>query len=227
MARDKILVVGGAFNPPTISHIEIPLLAARQLGMNSILYLPVGNGYNKSTLIDIEHRKNMLQIAINNSIKKRLEENPKDNIQTYIDFLEAYHYRTLSTVESLDILEREWNADMYFFCGSDNLATLPYWDSAKELLSHHHIITISRDCESIDLIVLKNDLLKKAYKEKHIINFWLSASLTEKHSFVSSTHVRRLLNSSLPLDEDDKKYLDKVLDKDVLKYIKENNLYNE
>lgn len=225
--QNKILVVGGAFNPPTISHIEIPLLAARRFGINSILYLPVGNGYNKSTLIDIEHRKNMLQIAINNSIKKRLEENPKDNIQTYIDFLEAYHYRTLSTVESLDILEREWNADMYFFCGSDNLATLPYWDNAKELLSHHHIITISRDYESIDLIVLKNDLLKKAYKEKHIINFWLSASLTEKHSFISSTHVRRLLNSSLPLDEEDKKYLDKVLDKDVLKYIKENNLYNE
>lgn len=219
--RNKILVVGGAFNPPTVAHIEIPLLIARKMELDSILYLPVGNGYNKSTLIDIEHRKNMLQIAINNSIKERLKEDPNDNISTYIDFLEAYHYRTLSTIESLDILEREWNADLYFFCGADNLATLPYWDNADKLLEHYHVVTYSRNGWKIDEIIINNDLLLNAYKNNKILHIPIEAL---DYANVSSTLIRGLIEDEF-LDDLDKRNLERYLDKDVLKYIKENNLY--
>lgn len=219
--RNKILIVGGAFNPPTVAHIEIPLQIAKKMKLDSILYLPVGNGYNKSTLIDIEHRKNMLQIAINNSIKKRLKDNPNDNISTYIDFLEAYHYRTLSTIESLDILEREWNADLYFFCGADNLATLPYWDNADKLLEHYHIIIYSRDGWKIDEIIVNNDLLLNAYKNKRILYTPIE---TLDYANVSSTLIRDTIKDDFP-DDDNKMVLNRYLDSDVLKYIKENKLY--
>ena len=36
--RNKILIVGGAFNPPTVAHIEIPLQIAKKMKLNSILY---------------------------------------------------------------------------------------------------------------------------------------------------------------------------------------------
>lgn len=219
--RNKILIVGGAFNPPTIAHIEIPLQIAKKIKLDSILYLPVGNGYNKSTLIDIEHRKNMLQIAINNSIKKRLKENPNDNISTYIDFLEAYHYRTLSTIESLDILEREWNADLYFFCGADNLATLPYWDNADKLLEHYHIVVYSREGWKIDEIIVNNDLLLNAYKNKRIL--YVPTEMFD-YANVSSTLIRDTIKDDFP-DNDNKIVLNRYLDSDVLKYIKENKLY--
>ena len=219
--RNKILIVGGAFNPPTVAHIEIPLQIAKKMKLDSILYLPVGNGYNKSTLIDIEHRKNMLQIAINNSIKKRLKDNPNDNISTYIDFLEAYHYRTLSTIESLDILEREWNADLYFFCGADNLATLPYWDNADKLLEHYHIVVYSREGWKIDEIIVNNDLLLNAYKNKRILYTPIE---TLDYANVSSTLIRDTIKDDFP-DDDNKMVLNRYLDSDVLKYIKENKLY--
>ena len=219
--RNKILIVGGAFNPPTVAHIEIPLQIAKKMKLDSILYLPVGNGYNKSTLIDIEHRKNMLQIAINNSIKKRLKENPNDNISTYIDFLEAYHYRTLSTIESLDILEREWNADLYFFCGADNLVTLPYWDNADKLLEHYHIVVYSRDGWKIDEIIVNNDLLLNAHKNKRILYIPIE---TFDYANVSSTLIRDTIKDDFP-DDDNKMVLNRYLDSDVLKYIKENKLY--
>lgn len=219
--RNKILIVGGAFNPPTVAHIEIPLQIAKKMKLDSILYLPVGNEYNKSTLIDIEHRKNMLQIAINNSIKKRLKENPNDNISTYIDFLEAYHYRILSTIESLDILEREWNADLYFFCGADNLATLPYWDNADKLLEHYHIVVYSREGWKIEEIIVNNDLLLNAYKNKRILCIPIE---TLDYANVSSTLIRDTIKDEFP-DDDNKTILNRYLDDDVLKYIKDNNLY--
>lgn len=219
--RNKILVVGGAFNPPTAAHIEIPLIIAQKLKMDSILYLPVGNNYNKSTLIDIEHRKNMLQIAINNSIKKRLQINQNDNISTYIDFLEAYHYRTLSTIESLDILEKEWNADLYFFCGADNLITLPYWDHADKLLDHYHIVTYTRADWKLKEIISNNDLLLTAFKNNRILTV-ANEDITLRN--VSSTIVRDLLKNP-DLNEIDKNLLNQVVDSEVLKYITENNLY--
>ena len=118
-------------------------------------------------------------------------------------------------------IEREWNADLYFFCGADNLATLPYWDNADKLLEHYHIVVYSREGWKIEEIIVNNDLLLNAYKNKRILCIPIEIL---DYANVSSTLIRDTIKDNFP-DDDNKTILNRYLDDDVLKYIKNNNLY--
>ena len=48
----KIGFFGGSFNPPTYAHLEVAKTALRQLNLDKVFFVPVGNLYNKPDLID-------------------------------------------------------------------------------------------------------------------------------------------------------------------------------
>lgn len=72
MKNKKLILFGGAFNPPSTAHLNL----AKQLLENikdaeKLLFLPVGYEYNKKDLISSYHRVSMLKLACEN--KKNMD----------------------------------------------------------------------------------------------------------------------------------------------------------
>ena len=68
----KIGIFGGAFNPPHKMHKEIAINLLEKGYVDKIIYVPTGNNYNKSGLLDGKQRIEMLEIMFERSGKKRI-----------------------------------------------------------------------------------------------------------------------------------------------------------
>ena len=56
---------GGSFNPVTKAHVDLALEIVKMFNMDKVIFVPVGDNYNKTGLIYEKHRYNMLKIATN------------------------------------------------------------------------------------------------------------------------------------------------------------------
>lgn len=196
---DKIVVFGGSFNPPTTAHLNLGLKAVEFIGAKTLCFLPVGDRYNKESLINSKHRVKMLSI---------LKEKYKD---IDVDLTEVNSFRNLSTIESLNILQEKYKeCKLYFLIGADNLMHLDKWEHPEELLGNYNILAMRRNGFDVDDIVKGNPLLSK-YKTSII------AMDLEGDIFISSTMVRELVESKQDISE--------YIDKDILSYIQDNKLY--
>lgn len=130
-----LLVYGGSFNPPTIAHYEIAKLLIEQYN-SKILFVPVGNSYNKDDLVSFDHRYNMIELMISDLNADVLSLEDSD--------------RYLGTYELLNKLKR-LDEEIYFVLGSDNLDYIEKWINADKLISEFKFIVLTRnnyDCES-------------------------------------------------------------------------------
>ncbi len=130
-----LLVYGGSFNPPTIAHYEIAKLLIEKYN-SKILFVPVGNSYNKDDLVSFEHRYNMLKLMISNLNADVLSLEDNSNY--------------LGTYELLSKLKTQ-DEELYFILGSDNLDYIEKWINAYKLISEFKFIVLTRnnyDCKS-------------------------------------------------------------------------------
>ena len=117
-----------------------------------------------------------------------------------IDDFELYDRKY--TYETLDYFKNKYkDDDIYFICGSDNLNEITTWKNYKYILDKYKIIVINRN----------NDNIEEKYK--NVIHVKLDTSN------LSSTEIRSILET--------KNYnlLKSKIDKSVLKYIVDKNLY--
>ena len=70
----KIGFFGGAFNPPTIAHINLVKEALKEYSFDAIYFVPVNNFYKKQGLIDISQRIDMLNLECKNNSKMFVSE---------------------------------------------------------------------------------------------------------------------------------------------------------
>lgn len=138
---------GGAFNPPTIAHIEYAKRAVKEMELDKLFFVPVGDYYNKPELISEKHRYKMLQKICKNEEKLEvldIELNRKENL-TAID---AFHI----------IKQKYKHSDIYFVLGSDNFIKLPTWNKNKELINDYKYIVLERDGNKLDNIIKENKI---------------------------------------------------------------------
>lgn len=67
----KIGFFGGCFNPPTNAHIYLAKKVLKECKLDKVIFVPVGDFYNKKELISAEHRYNMLKISCKRTKKYR------------------------------------------------------------------------------------------------------------------------------------------------------------
>lgn len=198
----KVVVFGGSFNPPTKAHLNLGMWAVEFVEANKLCFLPVGDNYNKDTLIESKHRVSMLNI-LKNKFK---------NIQIDVDLTEVNSLENLNTIDSLNILQSKYlNDELYFLLGADNLNYLHEWKNADELLAKYKILAVRRDGFDIQDIVKQNPLLYK-YKD-NIVPISL-----ENDIFISSTMVRESIVKGIDVRD--------YIDEDIESYIRNNKLYN-
>lgn len=193
----KIGILGGSFNPPHKMHLEIARELINKQYVDKVIYVPTGSKY--------KYKNNLLPD------KNRLE---MLQIATKNDdFLEVSDYElkedVVYTYETLDYFKKLYPEDLiYFICGTDNLSYMDKWKNGLEILSNYKILVIKRDTDNIDDILNKF----KKYKDNIIIS-------DVEPNAVSSTEIRNKLKN------DDS--VDGLIDEEVLKYIKRNDLYRE
>lgn len=200
MDKKIIAVFGGSFNPPINSHISL----AKQIldkfqKIEKLIFVPVSTKYQKQELIEDKHRYNMLEIVCQKEEKLEVS-----NIEMTTD-------KQLYTIQTLDIFKEKYKEnDIYFVMGTDNLKEIKTWRESERLLKNYKIIVLERENDKLENIIEESNLLTE-YK-----NSLIKIDGIDK-IFLSSTMIRDKIKNGQNVEE--------FIDKEVLKYIKENKLY--
>ncbi len=110
------------------------------------------------------------------------------------------------TYETLKHFKEEYmGSEIYFICGLDNLSYIDSWKNAEYILDNFKILVIRRNTDDLEEVLNRLD----KYKNNIIV-------VDMEENAVSSTMLRSdILSDNASV----------YLDKDVLQYIKDNNLY--
>ena len=136
----------GSFNPPHKGHISVVNYLLDNNYVDKILIVPTLNYWDKTDLVDIKDRINMLKFY----------ENDKVSIDTEHNDL-IYTYELISRLKEIYT-----NDKLYLIIGADNIIDFDKWKNYKELLKNK-IIVMNRN--NIDI----NSYIKKLGKNNFIV----------------------------------------------------------
>lgn len=109
----KIGFYGGCFNPPTNAHMAFAKGAIEKYNLDKVIFVPMGDSYEKKNLARAEERLKMLEIAI--AKMKNLE----------ISDIEIKENKKLSTYDAFKMFESLYsNDDVFFLMGADSFIKL-------------------------------------------------------------------------------------------------------
>lgn len=160
----KIGFFGGSFNPPTNIHIEIANRLIKEKKLDEVIFIPVNDYYNKDSLINANHRYNMLKLAIKNY--KNLK----------VDDIEIKTNKNLYAIDAFKILENSQIAkqtnkrNMFLIMGSDNYEKMPTWKDYTKIKYKYNYIIINRDRNDISSTQIRNMLNKRDLKVKKYLH---------------------------------------------------------
>ena len=198
---NKLIILGGAFNPPTIAHFALAEQILNEIeNVEKLIFMPVNSNYKKSEKpIENEHRYNMLEVIC------------KDNPSFYVSRLELDCDRVLTTIETLRILKQQYTEhEIIFAAGTDNLKELETWNNSQDILDEFKLLVFEREEDDFEQVVQESEFLRK--NKSSLIKLENNFKTT-----LSSTYLREKVRRGKSI-----KYLtpDCIID-----YIKENNLY--
>jgi len=193
----KIALFGGAFNPIHRSHVKMAFYVSLLDIIDKTWIMPCYKSVYRKKIIDPEHRLNMCRLAIErlNNVTKPL------NIE-----ISDFEIKNKLTGKSYDILKRlkkKYKYDFHIIIGQDNADNIHDWYEYEKIINEFPFIVFPRNIQRKSLDWYK--------KEPHMF-------LDKNMPTMCSTDIRYSIgiNSNVYTEQ---------LDKKVIKYIKENNLY--
>lgn len=195
----KIGFFGGSFNPPTNAHIGFAKQIVKECNLDKLIFVPIGDFYNKQDLVEFKHRYNMLKTICHshkNLEVSNIEEN--NQIKTY-------------AIDIFKIMEEKYkNDNLYFIMGSDNLKNITTWNRYNELVKNYKYIILERQKNDFNQIIEKNTDIKN-----NLANF--KVVLNENYINISSSVVREKIKNN--------KDVSKLIPIEIEEYIRKNKLY--
>ena len=149
-----VILYGGAFNPPTIAHLEIIKYLRGKFRDAEILVMPTNNKYKDERMIDYHYRYEMTKLLVRGI----------DNIEVS-DFEFKQNEKYLGTADTLAKLGHP-----YFVMGADALAKLTTWINPDALVKDNHFIVFPRSGINISEVINKSSLLSKHKDHFEIID---------------------------------------------------------
>lgn len=192
---------GGSFNPPTLAHLNIAKQSIKEIGLDKVFIVPVGNTYSKNGLVDEKYRYDMLKLMANG--EKNIE----------IENIELKNKNKLSAFDAFNLIENKYkNSENFYIMGADNLEKIPMWNNAEELLKKFKIIVFERIGTDIENVIKNNYLLSKYRCNIYIIKII--------RDYDCRSGIIRDLVAIKKFKE-----AEKYTKPEIIKYIKENELY--
>lgn len=167
----------GSFNPVHKGHIEIVNSLINNDIVDKVLIVPTLEYWDKTNLVSLEHRINMLKFYSNENI-----------------IIEEEFNGTKYTSDLLKLIESKYKDDIYLIIGADNIINFDKWHNYKEVLKYNLIIVNRNN------INVNNYLNKLNKKDKYyIVNI-------DNYNDCSSTFIRDNLDCGY-LDEEVYNYI--------------------
>jgi len=199
MKNNLIIIYGGSFNPPSLAHITLSQQLIRNLGAKELLFIPVGDHYNKNELVAAYHRVNMLKLAC------------RQDSRLSVNTVEIDTEKRLYTIETLDKLKKQYpENELCFVMGTDNLRDITNWKDWERLISEYKIIVMDRG----------EDALWKVLDDIPILNSYRNSIIQIPgllQSEISSTMIRNNIKA--------KRNIGHLTTAEIVKYIKKEKLY--
>jgi nicotinate-nucleotide adenylyltransferase len=200
MARERLGLFGGTFDPPHLGHLILASEAKFQLDLTRLLWTLTPEPPHKEDqpITSVEHRLAMVNLAIG--------DNPSFELSRVELDRPGPHY-TLDTIQIL--AEQNPEAEIVPIIGGDSLRALPTWHRPKELLyAAHWIGVMRRPGEPANLQALERELPGISSKVHYV-----DAPLLE----IASREIRSRIAEGRPF----RYYLPRL----VYEYISEHHLY--
>lgn len=199
--RERIGVLGGAFDPPHIGHLLLGETAREQLGLDLVLFLPTGQPPHKRERrsTGAQQRLAMTRLAV---------EGHPAFLASAIDIERpAPHY----TVTLRPYLETVYGqAELVLIIGGDSLRDLPEWREPQQIVAQWQLAVLPRPDAAVDWVMLEREV--PGVREATIMLDGPSVAL-------SSTQIRRWVQAGRSL-----RYL---MPRAVAQYIQEDRLYRD
>lgn len=135
MARERIGIMGGTFDPIHQGHIRMAQCALDSLALDRVLMLPSGNPPHKPDITPAEDRYRMVCAACADlpGLVPCREEIDRSGV--------------IYTVDTLSILQEKYpRAEMYYLIGADTLMELRNWRRYETVLTLCTFVVCPRSC---------------------------------------------------------------------------------
>lgn len=215
LTRRCIILLGGSFDPVHIGHVELGKYFCKLFKTNELRLIPAGNPWQKPLLkATPEQRIDMLRLAFE----------PLD-LSVTVDTQEIDRPGATYTIDTLKTIRKEVGNDtpLVFIMGADQLLRLDTWHNWRQLFTLTHIAVSARPGLSNSLTLIPKaiaDEFSKRFAEPDRIKsspYGLTYLARDVQVNASATEIRTALqNGQSPVT---------LVPEQVLKYIKENNLY--
>jgi nicotinate-nucleotide adenylyltransferase len=139
-------VLGGTFDPIHHGHLVAAEEARHQLALDQVLFVPAGSPPHKpdQPITPADHRVRMIELAI------------AGRPQTSLSRVDVDRPGPCYTVETLELLRREWGPEvtLFFIEGADSLTELTSWYQPWRLLELCELAVVGRPGVDVDLAEL-------------------------------------------------------------------------
>ncbi len=199
VAKLRLGVLGGTFDPPHYGHLVLAENALVQLRLDRVLFVPAGQPPHKPKrpVTPAHHRAAMVEAAI--------ADNPSFAMSSVDLERPGPHY----TVDMLALLQREFpQATLYFLIGGDSLAQLDTWRRSDVIVQQAFLAVMKRPGCDVDLEALGEKITGLPERLR-----WIDAPYLD----ISGSDLRRRVREGLPL-----RYL---IPPAVEAYVRERGLY--
>ena len=177
MAKERIGILGGTFDPIHMGHIHIGRAAMKQAKLSRVLVMPTGNPPHKAGITPAEDRWRMVCAAL--AGEESLEPSR----------LELDRTGTIYTVDTLRILQETYKkAELYFIIGADTLLELKHWHEYENVLKLCTFLVCPRQWETSEE-ALKAERSRLERLGGHFVNIDMDLVVS------SSTDIRKALQS--------------------------------
>lgn len=196
----KIAIFGGSFNPIHNAHIKLAKRFVDEVFLDKVIFVPtfITPLKDNSPVVDSTHRLKMCEIALS-----QYENFEVSDVEIKREGL-SYSSDTIAYFK--DIYK---DAEIYFIMGADMFLTLERWHKFQYILDSVTVLTAPRDDCSYDKLCDKLSEYKKYNCKAHITKEYIED--------LSSTFLRNSIK--------DNKDVSSYLNKDVISYITQHNLY--
>ena len=196
----KIGIIGGTFNPIHLAHLYIAYEAKCQLNLDKVIFMPAGSPPHKKNedILEAPLRYKMVLEAI-----KKYEDFEISNYEIEKEGF-SYTYETLENFKSKDNI-------LYFITGADCLINIEKWKNPDRIFKASKLVVFNRPGYDKESLKLQKKEIEKKYNTS--INFLDIMDLE-----ISSTMIRDRIK--------DGKKIDFFIPKEVLDFIRKNNIYN-
>ena len=144
LARTRIGLLGGSFDPIHVGHLALGRAAATALPLDEVRLIPTGHSWQKGPdRTPAGHRLEMARIAVSPLSPRNEGAGPRWTV----DDIEVRRNGPSYTIDTLIELRRRLGPEpaLVLILGSDQLRNLATWHRWDELLDHAHIAVTRRE----------------------------------------------------------------------------------